>query len=154
MTKIEELKGKIKLLFNEKLNLEEKHQDIFNRLKQILSEKDDLLEKIKRYEDLLSINNQSNTKPVQFNSLNNGINLDYLSLNDMQKDEKKQSFRDLNKIDGEKFTINVKLNLKKNLNHNYGLNNKATNLTSSEIGKKKGILQISELMTQKPLSKV
>jgi len=103
---------------------------------------------------MLSSNNQSNAKQVQFNSINNGINLDYLTIADNHTEEKNlNSIKDLSKNE-EKFTINMKLNIKKNLNHNYGVNRQMTQHTGNDLGKKKDILEISEMMTQKPISKV
>lgn len=154
MKKIAELKTQVETLTREKLNLDDKNQDLFNRLKESLTENSDLVEKIKRFEYMLSINGQTNSKSGQFNSLNNGINLDYLSIADNQNEEKHPSNKDLHKNNEGKYTINFKLNIKKNHNHNYGLNRQITAHGPNELGKKKDILEISETMTQKPLSKV
>jgi hypothetical protein len=154
MKKIAELKTQIETLLKEKQNLDDKNQDLFNRLKESLTENSDLVEKIKRFEYMLSLNGQTTEKSGQFNSLNNGINLDYLSLADNHNEEKHPSIKDFNKKNEGKYTINFKLNIKKNHNHNYGINRQINNLGGNELGKKKDILEISETMTQKPLSKV
>lgn len=153
MRKIAELKIKIETLSKEKVNLDDKNQDLFNRLKESLTENSDLLEKIKRYEFMLSLNGQSNIKSGQFTSLNKGINLDYLSIADNQNEEQHTN-NSQNKTNEGKYTINFKLNIKKNHNHNYGLNRQLNQHTANELGKKKDILEISETMTQKPISKV
>lgn len=149
---VNDLKFKNDKLINEKLIIEEKNLYLFNRLKESVEENDDLIEKIKRYEYMLSLQNQ-NTKSEQFNLLNNGINLDYLCLNDGNNLEEKNN-EGKNKEE-ENYTINMKVNVKKN-HHNYGMNRQIQpQSVSNEITKKKDILQISELMTQKPiLSKV
>ena len=150
--KIEELKSEIGKLSKEKLFLDDKNQDLFNRLKETLMENSDLVEKLKRYEYLFSLQHQSNSKPGQFNSLNNGINLDYLTIIDNAQDEKNNN--DLLNKNQENYTINMKVNIKKNLNHNYGINRQINPHIGNDLGKKKDILEISEMMTQKPISKV
>jgi len=153
MKNIAELKSQAETLTKDKLNLDDKNQDLFNRLKESLIENSDLVEKIKRFEYILSLNVQSNVKSGPFNSLNNGINLDYLSIADNQNEEKPTKNHQ-NKNDEGKYTINFKLNIKKNHNHNYGLNRQMNPHAGNELGKKKEILEISQTMTQKPLSKV
>lgn len=153
MKKIADLKTQLETLTKEKLMLDNKNQDLFNRLKESLTENSDLVEKIKRFEYMLSLNGQSNVKSGQFNSLNNGINLDYLSIADNHNEEKQTNKDQFQNNEG-KYTINFKLNIKKNHNHNYGLNRQINSLAANELGKKKDILEISETMTQKPLSKV
>ena len=154
MKKITYLKAQVEALYKEKLNLDNKSQDLFNRLKESLTENSDLVEKIKRFEYMMSVNGQSNVKSGQFNSLNDGINLDYLTIADNQNDEKNPSHMDLNKNNEGKYTINFKLNIKKNLIHNYGLTRQISPLPVKDLANKKDILEISETMTQKPLSKV
>ncbi len=149
MKKIAELKAQVETLTKEKLNLDNKNQDLFNRLTECLTENSDLVEKIKRFEYMQSGKSQANLKSDAF-ILNNGINLDYLSIADNKNEEDQTNNTDLNKNNEGKYTINFKLNLKKN---NYGLNRPITH-GATEIGKKKDIMEISETMTQKPLSKV
>ncbi len=102
---------------------------------------------------MLSQNTQSIPKISLFNTNNNGINLDYLNIADNHLDDKVSGNKKETQIE-DNFTINMKLNSKKILSHNYGIKKQSTIPIVNDLGNRKNILEISHIMMQKPISKV
>lgn len=109
---------------------------------------DDLNEKIRRLEHRLSVIDVSKEKDFNLNPFNGdgGVFLDLVHENH-QNEIHEEGVQE--KENPDNYTINVKVNLKKNkVGNNYGMNRQHTEK------RKKTLLEISELMHHKPLSKV
>lgn len=127
----------------------EQKNDLLNRLTEKMNLNDDLNEKIRRLEHRLSHFEVSKDKDLNLNSYNGGIFLDLLPNEGIPQEEEGEVTQEKENLDN--YTINMKVNLKKNNNKlgkgNYGMNR------NNDKGKKT-LMEISELMHQKPISKV
>ncbi len=120
-----------------------------NRLTEKINLNDDLNEKIRRLEHRLSIFDKPKEKDFNINSYNDGVFLDLMNLNASERNE--IILPENENQDKDNYTINMKINLKKN---KIGIGNYGMNRNASDDKRKKTLMEISELMHQKPLSKV
>ena len=120
----------------------EQKDDLFNRLTEIMNLNDDLNEKNRKMEYMLSFHDQSKDKGSNLNSYSQGINLDYLTRDNIP--EQNEDVKPEKNPDN--YTINMKVNLKKPIG-SYGMNRNTDK-------RRKHLMEISETIHQKPLSKV
>jgi len=106
---------------------------------------DDLNEKIRRLEHRLSLFDKSKEKDFNLNSFNGGVFLDLIANEHATEGNEETVIPDNENPDN--YTINMKVNLKKNKIGNYAINR-------NEDKRKKTLMEISEMMHHKPLSKV
>lgn len=130
---------------NEKI-LEQKN-DLLNRLTEKMNLIDDLNEKIKRLDNRLSFFEKKD-KDFNLNSYNEGrVFLDLMNESQNQGDE--EISRENEHQDN--YTINMKINLKKN---KLGITNYGQKSSVILDKRKKTLMEITDQMHQKPLSKV
>jgi hypothetical protein len=125
----------------------EQKNDLLNRLTEKMHLNDDLNEKIRRLEHRLSLFDKSKEKDFNLNTYNDQVFLDLMNGNATEGNE--EVLRE-NEIQ-DNYTINMKINLKKN---KLGIGNYGLNRIGNDDKRKKTLMEISELMHQKPLSKV
>lgn len=141
---LEESNIKIEELKKEKEIAIEQKNDLLYRLTEKMNQNDDLNEKIRRLEHMLSALDKS-YKDFNLNSYNGGVLLDFYQNENGTEVNEEEHAQDVSK---DIYTINMNINLKKNKIGNYGMNR------NNDDKRKRTLLEISELMHHKPISKV
>ena len=124
---------------------------MFNRLAELINLNDDLNEKNRKLEYMLSFHDKSKEKSTNLDEFSQGINLDYLTLenNSEPNEETKPQQEEKNQ---DNYTINMKVKIKK---PGVGVGSYGMNRNEHQVDKrKKTLMEVTELLHQKPLSKV
>ena len=135
--KIDELNSEKNIIFEQK-------NDLLNRLTEKMNQNDDANEKIRRLEHRLSVFDKSEGGDYNVNSYNGGVFLDLLGNKNIE--EGNEQYMPEEK-DQDNYTINMKVKLKDNKLGKFMMNR-------NDDKRRKTLMEISDLMQQKPLSKV
>jgi hypothetical protein len=142
---LEDSHHKIDELNSEKNMIFEQKNDLLNRLTEKMNQNDDLNDKIKKLEYKLSYFDKSKDEDFNLNSYNGGgVFLDLLG--NKNNEENEQYMEDGNE-NQDNYTINMKVKMKDNKAGKFMMNR-------NDDKRRKTLMEISDMMQQKPLSKV